>query len=165
MFIPRGSGHDFTSLIIGSGLNYADTLLPDSLLYPEHRAERAAGWDLSSLSNTTFHTAYRTIDEIGTFVKDLLNLYPNQVRLVPIGHSAENREMVALEISSNNTSVKKKSGFVITGTQHAREVSFRPPPGQCFADLAKSGLRLQRPCLLPMHCLRIHQSRIRWLRC
>ena len=81
------------------------------------------GWNLSSLSNTTFHTAYRNIDEIGTFVKELLDLYPEQVRLVPIGHSAENREMFALEISANHSAVRKKSGFVITGAQHAREVS------------------------------------------
>jgi hypothetical protein len=56
------------------------------------------------------------------FVKDLVDLYPDQVRLVPIGHSFENREMFALEITSAKSSLRKKTGFVVTGAQHAREV-------------------------------------------
>lgn len=123
LFIPRGTPPSFDSLFADLGLTYVDSPLSDTLIYPQRSPEQTAGWDLSSLSNSTFHTAYRTSEEIGTFVKDLLDLYPNQVRLVPIGHSAENREMFALEITSDNASTRKKSGFVITGAQHAREAS------------------------------------------
>lgn len=79
-------------------------------------------WNLSSLSNTSFHAVYHPIEDVGTFTKELLDLYPNNVKLVPIGHSSENREMFALEIFKDPNSLGKKSGFVITGAQHAREV-------------------------------------------
>ena len=122
LVLPADGDSSFDTLFGGSDLNYTESRLPNALFDSTMRAESVVGWDLSSLSNSTFHTAYRNIDEIGTFVKDLLDLYPEQVRLVPIGHSAESREMFALEISANHSAIRKKSGFVIAGTQHAREV-------------------------------------------
>ena len=65
---------------------------------------------------------YHPLGDIETFASQLLELYPRNVRLVPIGHSAENREMFALEIAKDFGSIAKKTGFVITGAQHAREV-------------------------------------------
>ena len=75
---------------------------------------------------------------------DLAAAYPNTVRIVGIGHSAEGREMYALEISYDLASSPEepiaaagdegyrkrkhsgeengKIGFAFTGAQHAREV-------------------------------------------
>lgn len=72
---------------------------------------------------------------------DLSAAHPDTVRIVGIGHSAQGREMYALEISSGPSvpdavtgegeySRKRKHGgvengkigFAVTGAQHAREV-------------------------------------------
>ncbi|KAI0696615.1 hypothetical protein BC835DRAFT_1405907 [Cytidiella melzeri] len=110
-----------SQLLDQAGISYSDSALPYSLVHPQPLRPQASTWNLSSLSNSTFHTDYHTIEEIGTFVRDLLDLYPEQVRLVPIGHSSENREMFALEIAADKSSLRKKTGFVVTGAQHARE--------------------------------------------
>ncbi|KDR79479.1 hypothetical protein GALMADRAFT_243580 [Galerina marginata CBS 339.88] len=92
-------------------------------------------WDLSSLTNTSFHDAYHPLDEVEAFLNQLVLTYPNITRLENLGHSAEGREMVGLTISSGPAVVDKKSkkkkprtprdieklGFVIVGAQHARE--------------------------------------------
>ncbi|KAI0084625.1 hypothetical protein BDY19DRAFT_987439 [Irpex rosettiformis] len=119
--LTSGTEPSFHHFLEGSGLAYTDSALPYSLVHPQSIRPQASAWNLSSLSNSTFHTDYRTIDEIGIFVKQLIDLHPDQARLVPIGHSSEHREMFALEITANRTSLKKKTGFVITGAQHARE--------------------------------------------
>ena len=110
-------------LLEDTDLTYTDSILPHSLVHPSTNKPLVSTWNLSSLSNSTFHTDYRTVEEIGVFIKDILDLYPDQTRLVPIGHSSQHREMFALEITANNTvtSLRKKAGFVITGAQHARE--------------------------------------------
>ncbi|KAI0339299.1 Zn-dependent exopeptidase [Trametopsis cervina] len=119
--IPPEQQASSNLLLSNMGLSYSDSILPESLIRPYSTQTQTATWNLSSLSNSTFHTGYRTIEEIGTFVKELLDLYPDQVRLVPIGHSSENREMFALEITARGSTLRKKTGFVITGAQHARE--------------------------------------------
>jgi hypothetical protein len=102
-------------------------------------------WDVASPSNATFHARYHPLDEIESFVRDLAAAYPQQVAIVPLGHSGEGREMFALEISSaaaaagaSGVSHDQKSqvvldgkgganprcGFLVTGAQHAREVSY-----------------------------------------
>ncbi|KAJ3486374.1 hypothetical protein NLI96_g4275 [Meripilus lineatus] len=90
-------------------------------------------WNLSSLSNSTFHESYHTLEDIENFTAQLAELHPDLVKLVNIGHSAEGREMVALEIAKSKGQNKKghgisesefaakKHGFVITGAQHSRE--------------------------------------------
>jgi len=79
-------------------------------------------WNLTSLSNTTFHSMYHPLYEIEEFMQDMAELYPDFVQLVNIGHSAEGREMVAMRLSKGSRSkVKSKLGFVVTGAQHARE--------------------------------------------
>ena len=106
-------------------------------------------WDVVSPSNATFHRQYHPLEEMESFVRDLAAAYPRQLSVVPLGHSGEGREMFALEISSDTLSAggghvshdsnsqvqvmlgKKKGkgkpnprcGFLITGAQHAREVS------------------------------------------
>ena len=110
-------------------------------------------WDVASPSNATFHARYHPLDEIQSFVRDLAAAYPQQVAVVPLGHSGEGREMFALEISSvagasagardgshdqNSRQVVldgkdgkgkeergtgPRCGFLVTGAQHAREVS------------------------------------------
>jgi hypothetical protein len=119
----------------------------------------ATRWDVVSPSNATFHTRYHPLDEIESFVRDLAAAYPQQVTIVPLGHSGEGREMFALEISSAGASgardhvshdqnfqvvfggkgkergAKPRCGFLITGAQHAREVSY-----PCFASSKKKTL-------------------------
>jgi hypothetical protein len=109
-------------------------------------------WDVASPSNATFHARYHPLDEIESFVRDLAAAYPQQVAIVPLGHSGEGREMFALEISSSAAAVRPgasvvshdqklqvvldgkgkesgvnpRCGFLVTGAQHAREVSLHP---------------------------------------
>ena len=101
---------------------------------PEHLASSYGNWNLTSLSNTTYHAFYHPLSEIENFMEDLATAHPSLVQLVPLGHSGEGREMVGLKISkdaspspflqsqSGRSSSTKKLGFVITGAQHAREV-------------------------------------------
>ncbi|KAJ3518509.1 hypothetical protein NM688_g9429 [Phlebia brevispora] len=105
------------SLLDDPSLKYTDIQIPYAEIPdPVH----AGSWNLSSLSNTTFHEAYHNIEDIGIFVKQLLDLYPENVELVPLGHSAEHREMFALEIfkeksiRKENSAAKRKNGFLIT---------------------------------------------------
>ena len=112
----------------------------------DNAVEIRGHWDVVSPSNATFHGQYHPLEEIESFVGDLAAAYPRQVSVVRLGHSGEGREMFALEISSDalgggghgshdsNSQVvlgKKgkpagadpRCGFLITGAQHAREVS------------------------------------------
>ncbi|KAF9811509.1 hypothetical protein IEO21_06560 [Rhodonia placenta] len=94
-------------------------------LIPPSTSGRDTGpssWNLTSLSNSTFHSVYHPLEEIEEFVEAMAILYPDIVQLVNIGHSAEGREMVAMRISKGSGgSLKQKAGFVVTGAQHARE--------------------------------------------
>ena len=113
IYIPPGSGNAFPD-----AFEYVDSHIPAQLLRPP----ALSYWNLSSLSNTTFHDAYHRLEDIHTFTRELLDLYPDNVKLVPIGHTAENREIYAIEIFKDERARTKKPGFVITGAQHAREV-------------------------------------------
>ena len=119
-------------------------------------SEAGIRWDVASPSNATFHAQYHPLDEIQSFMRDLAAAYPEQVTIVPLGHSGEGREMFALEISATSQSAgasgaqasagygshdqnsqvafdgkgkergtNPRCGFLITGAQHAREVSLR----------------------------------------
>ncbi|KAI0682248.1 hypothetical protein C8Q76DRAFT_763657 [Earliella scabrosa] len=116
---------------LGIPLPEAGTL---PLSRPEHLASSYGNWNLTSLSNTTYHAFYHPLSEIENFMDDLATAHPSLVQLVPLGHSGEGREMVGLRISkdapppslslslqSGRPSSTKKLGFVITGAQHARE--------------------------------------------
>jgi hypothetical protein len=61
-------------------------------------------WDVESPSNATFHEQYHPLHEIESFVRDLAAAYPQQVSIVPLGHSGEGREMFALEIAAAGSS-------------------------------------------------------------
>ncbi|CAL1710857.1 unnamed protein product [Somion occarium] len=127
--------HDLSAVQLQvSNLPYIDSPLSQSTYNISHMPSESLGtWNLS-LSNSSFHTAYRRLDEIEQFVQDLRAEYPALVDIVSIGHSAEGREMFAVEISTDNKTQKinggsrsnhsesaKKLGFVLTGAQHARE--------------------------------------------
>ena len=107
-------------------------------------ATAATRWDVASPSNATFHARYHPLDEIQSFMRDLAAAYPQQVAVVPLGHSGQGREMFALEISAAGASRRShdlnsqvvldgkgkvgggaspRCGFLVTGAQHAREVS------------------------------------------
>lgn len=91
-------------------------------------------WDLSSLTNTAYHSDYHPLYEIESFIRDLQTLRSDLVKVNYIGHSGMGREMYGLTISKGPGVGKKhtkkgyrsdeKLAFVITGAQHAREVSY-----------------------------------------
>lgn len=90
-------------------------------------SQHEAHWGSASLTNSSFHDDYRPLDQILEFMTELSTSFPDLVKLVPIGHSAEQRDMLAMEISKENTdtsrrSLKQKQGIIIMGAQHAREV-------------------------------------------
>ena len=91
---------------------------------PRFRPSDGSDSDLSSIENSTFHSSYHPLSDINKFMHDIANLHPDIVNLVPLGHSGEAREMYAMSISrkSENTP-RRKLGFLISGAQHAREVS------------------------------------------
>ncbi|KAI0674351.1 hypothetical protein C8Q78DRAFT_1143469 [Trametes maxima] len=82
--------------------------------------------NIGSLANSTYHSVYHPLYEIEDFVGELARTYPDLVQLVNLGHTAQGREMFAVQLSRKademkRSSVVKKTGFVITGAQHARE--------------------------------------------
>lgn len=85
-------------------------------------------WSLISLTNSTYHEDYHPLSEVDHFVDELLEQHPDLVTRASIGHSSEGREMYALTISKARTEAKakyaKKTGFLLTGAQHAREVRY-----------------------------------------
>ncbi|KAF4584886.1 putative metallocarboxypeptidase ecm14 [Pleurotus pulmonarius] len=79
-------------------------------------------WNLTSLENTTYHAAYHPSWEIDEFMHTLAELYPDEVTVLRLGHTAMGREIYGMQISrSTKSSSKAKPGFLITGAQHARE--------------------------------------------
>ncbi|KAF9652688.1 hypothetical protein BDM02DRAFT_3088647, partial [Thelephora ganbajun] len=83
-------------------------------------------WNMS-FSTSTFHSSYHPLPEIEGFISDLANEYPDLVKLVSIGRTAEQREMTALKFSNrkktvpSETSLRPRGAVVIMGAQHARE--------------------------------------------
>ncbi|KAI0646349.1 hypothetical protein C8Q79DRAFT_962203 [Trametes meyenii] len=82
--------------------------------------------NIGFLANSTYHSVYHPLYEIEDFVGELARTRPDLVQLVNLGHTAQGREMFAMQLSRpadelKRTSVVKKTGFVITGAQHARE--------------------------------------------
>lgn len=61
-------------------------------------------WNMTSLSDTTFHSTYHPIFEIDEFMHTLATLHPDKVTLVSLGHSAQGREMYVLRIASPSES-------------------------------------------------------------
>ncbi|KAI0746824.1 hypothetical protein C8Q80DRAFT_1104791 [Daedaleopsis nitida] len=110
-----------------------DLPLPEAgsrpLSRPKDFAQSYGNWDITSFTNTTYHAIYHPLYEIENFMEDLAVTHPTLVELVQLGHSGEGREMVGLKISKDSSSSLhngrsssvKKTGFVITGAQHARE--------------------------------------------
>lgn len=118
VYLPEGSANVSAQSL--DDLPYTDSYLPHAL-FEVPRTRPQSYWNLSSLTNTTFHGEYHPLEDIHTFTKELLDLYPHNVKVVPIGHSAENREMFALEIFKDERTKAKKTGFVVMGAQHSRE--------------------------------------------
>jgi hypothetical protein len=116
---PRLTKHPHTQTLITSPVPPAHPLARD--------------WNLTSLENSTFHSAYHPLFEIDEFMYQLQAEHPDLVRLVPLGHTGQGREMVGMTISREENKppgarafTAEKMSFVITGAQHAREVSPRP---------------------------------------
>lgn len=130
VYIPPSFSHPHLLSHTGD-VEFSDTPLHPS---PSALPPPPSTWNLTSLSNSTFHATYHTLPDIENFTSQLAELHPDLVKLVSIGHSAEGREMIALEVSKDKAFQKrdggvsgselnaKKVGFVITGAQHAREV-------------------------------------------
>lgn len=64
--------------------------------------------DVSSLQNSTFHTAYHTFEEIESFVTALARTYPRLVEVVLLGSSWENRDVFALRIGKRGPGKHKR---------------------------------------------------------
>ena len=91
----------------------------------------STGWQVSTFTNSTYHALYHPLYEIEDFMNEMARSYPDLVELVNLGHTGEGREMVAMKLSKAAPSLQgegpypnsvRKTGFVITGAQHAREV-------------------------------------------
>ncbi|KAJ8690049.1 hypothetical protein PTI98_012892 [Pleurotus ostreatus] len=78
-------------------------------------------WNLTNLENTTYHAAYHPSWEIDEFMHTLAELYPDEVTVLRLGHTAMGCEIYGLQISGDTKASKAKPGFLITGAQHARE--------------------------------------------
>ncbi|TFK96150.1 hypothetical protein BDV98DRAFT_536976 [Pterulicium gracile] len=76
-------------------------------------------WNLSSLTNTTFHLTYHPLHEVDQFLRDLVKLHPRRSKLLNIGHSANGREMRGIKIAKDDE--VERPAIVIMGAQHARE--------------------------------------------
>jgi hypothetical protein len=107
---------------------HAKTIIPlPETLTPVSRTD----WNLTSLENSTFHSAYHPLFEIDHFMTEIAGLYPDIVTLQLLGQSGEGRPMWGLSISRKDGVVgarekrMTKFGFLITGAQHAREVSIK----------------------------------------
>ncbi|KAH8835914.1 peptidase M14 [Flagelloscypha sp. PMI_526] len=74
-----------------------------------------------SPSNSSFHDDYRVLPSINSFLQSLAQDYPDLLKVVRIGLSAEGRDLWAVEISSDTKSLRAKKGVVISGPQHSRE--------------------------------------------
>ena len=106
--------------------------------FVEEEGLKPGAWNLTSLNNSTFHEHYHTAKEIKQFLQQLVDLNPNTTTLSRIGVSSQDRDILALTISTpsgllevekKKKKKKKRKGpkvtgkldFVIVGAQHARE--------------------------------------------
>ncbi|KAG2004908.1 preprocarboxypeptidase A2 [Coprinopsis cinerea AmutBmut pab1-1] len=126
------------------GIPHTATLVPLSHQLWQDGADSSSNikaWNLTSLTNSTFHETYHSLSGIRKFLTQLVELNPNTTSLSRIGLSAENRDILALSIvkpsgyaeGEPQEGVSKKGGkkkmprpaekldFVIIGAQHARE--------------------------------------------
>lgn len=109
---------------------------PERLVEEEDLGSKV--WDLTGLNNSTYHERYHNAKEVKAFLKQLVELNPNTTSLTRIGVSSQDRDILALTISTPSSELdtekkkkKKKKGkgpkhsgkhdFVIVGAQHARE--------------------------------------------
>ncbi|KAH6901555.1 preprocarboxypeptidase A2 [Coprinopsis sp. MPI-PUGE-AT-0042] len=105
--------------------------------FEEEEDFKSKVWNLTTLNNSTFHERYHTGKEIKHFLQQLVELNPNTTSLSRIGLSYQERNILALHISTpdglaeieKKKKKKKRKGpkhtgkldFVIVGAQHARE--------------------------------------------
>src|SRR5882762_10096248 len=94
----RQSTDIFPVSSIYSQFTYSDIHISDLSSHPLDtkelsRVEGTVGWNLSSLSNSTYHSAYHPLHEMYTFAQELAAQFPQEVSIVPFGHSGQGREM------------------------------------------------------------------------
>ncbi|KAG8956993.1 putative metallocarboxypeptidase ecm14 [Tulasnella sp. 408] len=84
-------------------------------------------WNLTSLHNCSFHNSFHDWLDISSFMQQMAEDYPDIVRVVRIGRTAEGRDIVGLDIGTREKNKKgkpknwRKHRTVIQGAQHARE--------------------------------------------
>lgn len=103
-----------------SNYSYSETFVP---ALPLRDPQISSGdWNLSSFTNSTYHTVYHPLYEVDNFMHEIAKLHPASAQVVSLGHSGLQREMYGLKISQPAKDTVQKFGFVIMGAQHAREV-------------------------------------------
>jgi len=156
IYVPAGS--DLPSVLMNTS-HVSSTIGAE----PVARSITEAGWNLSSLANSTYHGSYHPLYEIDQFVQEVAELNQNIVELHKIGHSTEGREMTAITLSASSIDMTErgrprpgKLGFVIVGAQHAREVrTFLLVFCLQFLQKSPSGLQQLRRFTLCMPSSRI----------
>ncbi|KII85696.1 hypothetical protein PLICRDRAFT_701174 [Plicaturopsis crispa FD-325 SS-3] len=102
-----------------SNYSYSETFVP---ALPLRDPQILSGdWNLSSFTNSTYHTVYHPLYEVDNFMHEIAKLHPASAQVVSLGHSGLQREMYGLTISQPAKDTVQKFGFVIMGAQHARE--------------------------------------------
>ena len=120
---------------------HTTSVVPQPERLVEEEDLKSKVWDLTGLNNSTYHERYHNAKEVKAFLKQLVELNPNTTSLTRIGVSSQDRDILALTISTPSNELdtekkkkkkKKKKGkgpkhsgkhdFVIVGAQHAREV-------------------------------------------
>ncbi|KAF8906661.1 hypothetical protein CPB85DRAFT_1313002 [Mucidula mucida] len=99
----------------------------DAAQIPFHASSKLRAVNYSAIDDQ-FHSKYHPLFEVESFLFGLADAFPEQVRTVQLGHSAEGREMQGVVISTPGVIAKGKPGnvgqtkdMVILGAQHARE--------------------------------------------
>ncbi len=78
--------------------------------------------DVSSGRLESSQFFYKTYEEMGAALDNLVEQYPGQAEKVSIGKSAEGRDIWALRVTDNiDNKNANKPGIVVTGCHHARE--------------------------------------------
>jgi extracellular matrix protein 14 len=103
---------------------------PPSYSQTQTKTNPPTNWTSLPPLFSPYHTSYHPLFEIDSFLYALEREHPELVEVFRVGISGEGRDLLGVRISKGGggrRGVGKKAGgkmgFVITGAQHAREVS------------------------------------------
>lgn len=135
---------------------HSSTLIPNTPpSHPQTQTQTNPPTNWTSLPplSSPYHTSYHPLFEIDSFLYALEREHPELVEVFRVGISGEGRDLLGVRISKGGEGgrgVGKKEGgkmgFVITGAQHAREVStlrflcFIPFPVQSYCNSSRFSL-------------------------